>query len=95
MKRLESAIRKESVPEGDLNNRVLKRDREKPEDGDFNCGSLKIRAIDDLRKLNIKQLREQASLSGVSASGSKKELLERLCKDSQTNNDDIVEGICI
>ncbi|XP_023744602.1 poly [ADP-ribose] polymerase 2 [Lactuca sativa] len=93
VKRLESAIRKESVPEGDLNNRVLKRDREKPEDGDFNCGSLKIRAIDDLRKLNIKQLREQASLSGVSASGSKKELLERLCKDSQTNNDDIVEEI--
>ncbi|CAI9288697.1 unnamed protein product [Lactuca saligna] len=93
VKRLESAIRKESVPEGDLNNRVLKRDREKPEDGDFNCGSLKIRAIDDLRKLNIKQLREQASLIGVSASGSKKELLERLCNDSQTNNDDIVEEI--
>ncbi|KAI3679926.1 hypothetical protein L2E82_50906 [Cichorium intybus] len=91
VKRLESAIRKESVPAGDSNARVLKREREKPEDGDFNCNTLKIRAIDDLRKLNIRQLREHASLSGVSASGSKKEVLERLCKDSQTNNEEIVE----
>ncbi|KAI3521485.1 hypothetical protein L1887_10953 [Cichorium endivia] len=80
VKRLEYAIRKESVLAGDSNTRLLKREREKPEDGDFNCNTLKIRAIDDLRKLDIKQLREHASLIRVSASGSKKELLRGCAK---------------
>ncbi|KAI3753476.1 hypothetical protein L2E82_25530 [Cichorium intybus] len=93
VKRLESTIRKESVLAGNSNTRLLKREREKPEDGDFNCNTLKIRAIDGLWKLDIKQLREHASLSGVSASGSKKELFERLCKDSKTNNEDTSESM--
>lgn len=86
-KRLEYAIRKESLPSS---NRLEKRKRENSEDGDFNQ---KIRTIDELRNLSIKQLRQQASLRGVLTSGSKNELLERLCKDSQTPNQDIVEEI--
>ncbi|KAI3765298.1 hypothetical protein L2E82_15328 [Cichorium intybus] len=77
VKRLESTIRKESVLAGNSNTRLLKRER----------------AIDGLRKLDIKQLREHESLSGVSASGSKKELFERLCKDSKTNNEDTSESM--
>ncbi|KAI3668282.1 hypothetical protein L6452_43359 [Arctium lappa] len=88
VKRLESAIRKEeSLPS---NNRLEKRERENSEDGDFNQ---KIRAIDDLRNLSIKQLRQQASLRGVSTIGSKKQLLERLCEHTQIKNEDIVEEI--
>lgn len=89
VKRLESAISKESVPVTDSNN---KRDREESEDGDF---KLKIRAIDDLRGLSVKQLREEALVRGVSVNGSKKELLQRLCDDPQTNSHNVVEkGIC-
>ncbi|KAJ9543118.1 hypothetical protein OSB04_022825 [Centaurea solstitialis] len=97
VKRLESAIRKESLPPS--SNRLEKRERyadifleeereEASVDGDFNC---KIRAVGELRSLNIKQLRERASLIGVSASGSKKQLIERLCEDSQTKNENILE----
>ncbi|KAK1428165.1 hypothetical protein QVD17_16993 [Tagetes erecta] len=87
VKRLESAIRQELDPVTDLNN---KRDRE---DGDFKHESVKIRAIDDLRGLSIKQLREEASARGVCSSGSKKELLQRLCDDPQTNTHNVVEEV--
>ncbi|KAI3682761.1 hypothetical protein L1987_82991 [Smallanthus sonchifolius] len=93
VKRLECAIRKESVPVTDSDNRLEKRAREESADGDFKCASSKIRAIGDLRSLSIKQLREEASLRGVSTGGSKKELIERLCEDSQTNTQNIVEEI--
>ncbi|KAL3648050.1 Poly [ADP-ribose] polymerase 2 [Castilleja foliolosa] len=47
--------------------------------------TMKVRDIDDLRAMNVKQLREEAVTRGISAAGTKKELLERLCAD----NDDI------
>ncbi|KAD3338172.1 hypothetical protein E3N88_33693 [Mikania micrantha] len=93
LKRLESAIRNESVSVTDSNSRLVKRAREESEDGDFKCGPAKIRAIDDLKGLSIKQLREEASVRGVSTNGSKKELIERLCEDSQTNTQRIAEEI--
>lgn len=44
--------------------------------------------------MGIRQLREQAALRGVSSSGSKKELLERLCEDSKDQDlEDIPEGM--
>ena len=44
--------------------------------------------------MGIRQLREQADLRGVSSSGSKKELLERLCEDSKDQDlKDIPEGM--
>lgn len=42
----------------------------------------KVKAIDELQRMNIKQLREEAATRGISASGTKKELMDRLC----TNN---------
>ncbi|GER24726.1 poly [ADP-ribose] polymerase family protein [Striga asiatica] len=55
---------------------------------DGNAGShalQKVKTIDDMRGMNIKQLREEAGTRGLSAVGTKKELLERLCAD----NDDV------
>lgn len=37
---------------------------------------------DELQAMNIKHLREEANIRGISASGTKKELLERLCCDN-------------
>ncbi|CAK7348323.1 unnamed protein product [Dovyalis caffra] len=48
-----------------------------------NIVSEKIKAIEDLRDMGIRQLREQAILRGLSSTGSKKELLYRLCAESE------------
>ncbi|MFS7901678.1 putative NAD(+) ADP-ribosyltransferase transcription regulator SAP family [Helianthus anomalus] len=94
VKRLESAIRKEPVPVTDSDtSRLEKRAREESEDGDYKSGLVKVRAVDDLRSLSVKQLREEAVLRGVSTGGSKRELIERLCDDSQANNRTVVEEI--
>ncbi|XP_047308044.1 poly [ADP-ribose] polymerase 2-like [Impatiens glandulifera] len=91
VKRLEAAIRKEikqsKVLEDDSSTRN-KRQRES-EDG-VPTGSDKIRAMDKFRAMNVQNLREHASLRGISTSGTKKELLERLCADSENdlNNGD-------
>ncbi|KAI5565170.1 hypothetical protein BDE02_14G107000 [Populus trichocarpa] len=45
--------------------------------------SEKIKAIEDLHDMGTRQLREQAILRGLSSSGSKKELLDRLCAESE------------
>lgn len=54
-------------------------------------GPSKLKAVDGFRELGIQQLREEAKRRGISSSGSKKELLERLCgdaeKDSATANE--------
>lgn len=49
----------------------------------------KIKAIEKLRGMGIRQLRELAALRGVSETGSKKEILERLCDDS--DDQDLLE----
>ncbi|KAL6271855.1 hypothetical protein ACE6H2_028766 [Prunus campanulata] len=64
-----------------------KRGRQSNEDGE-STGSKKIKATDEFRDMSVKQLREQATLRGISATGSKKELLERLSEDA----DDIPLG---
>lgn len=62
-----------------------KRERE-PEDG-FSDGAGKVGAVEKFRGMSIQQLREEARIQGVSTSGTKKELLERLCNSSQNNSD--------
>uniref|UniRef100_UPI001CB9A93C poly [ADP-ribose] polymerase 2 n=1 Tax=Erigeron canadensis TaxID=72917 RepID=UPI001CB9A93C len=89
VKRLDSAIRKECNNDDKLG----KRKREESQDGDFESGSVKVRAVDELKKLSVKQLREEAVVCGVSSGGSKKELLGRLCNEPETNAKDIVEEI--
>ncbi|KAL3827816.1 hypothetical protein ACJIZ3_016618 [Penstemon smallii] len=48
----------------------------------------KIKTVDELQTLNLKQLREEAVVRGIAASGTKKELLERLCSDNDSIADD-------
>lgn len=57
------------------------------DDGDSN----KIDSVEEFRRMNVKQLREQASLRGIPANGTKKELLERLCKDAEKCSDLVEE----
>lgn len=41
--------------------------------------------IDELRSMTVKQLREEASTRGISAAGTKQELLERLSASDDKN----------
>ncbi|PIA61335.1 hypothetical protein AQUCO_00300704v1 [Aquilegia coerulea] len=49
----------------------------------------KIDDVEKLRAMGIRQLREQATLRGVLTTGSKKELLDRLCSDSQKGPEEL------
>ncbi|KAH6813942.1 polymerase [Perilla frutescens var. frutescens] len=53
-------------------------EEDKQENADSNAPQ-NVKAIDELQRMNIKQLREEAATRGISASGTKKELLDRLC----------------
>ncbi|PWA92131.1 Poly [Artemisia annua] len=81
VKRLESAIRKDSVPGGDSNTRLEKRARDESQDQELNNESNRIRAVDELKNVSIQELRKEAENRGISTSGTKKELLERFCND--------------
>lgn len=91
VRRLESAIRKENKQSTSDPKTSKKRLRgDDSEMGDSN-GSDKIKATDMFRSMGVKQLREEANLRGISASGLKKELIDRLCNaDAETNSKDIV-----
>ncbi|XP_041018199.1 poly [ADP-ribose] polymerase 2 isoform X2 [Juglans microcarpa x Juglans regia] len=84
VRRLEAALRKEKKQQttgtdGDAStNKKRQRDSE---NGDSSVPG-KIKAIEKLRGMGIRQLRELAAHRGVSETGSKKEILERLCEDS-------------
>lgn len=70
-----------------------KRGRES-DDIDSN-GSEKIKATEEFQQMGVKQLRKQVDLRGLSRAGTKKELLERLCKDVEDNDskDTLSQGI--
>lgn len=53
---------------------------------------MKIKAVDEFRSMNVKELREQAALRGISTAGTKKEILERLCTDVDENSGDNDQG---
>uniref|UniRef100_UPI0005C83067 poly [ADP-ribose] polymerase 2 n=1 Tax=Fragaria vesca subsp. vesca TaxID=101020 RepID=UPI0005C83067 len=88
--RLESALLQDNNQTADAGDGSVtkKRGRNSNEDED-SAASEKIKATEKFRSMNIKQLREEATLRGVAATGSKKELLERLCEDSGKDSDDI------
>lgn len=46
---------------------------------------LKIKTSDELQRMTRNQLREEAATTGISASGTKRELLDRLC----SHNDNV------
>ncbi|MBA0560208.1 hypothetical protein Golob_017122 [Gossypium lobatum] len=89
--RLEDALLKERKKEeengGKANNAIgnNKRKRGRESDVSNNEDSDKVNAVEEFRQMNVKQLREQATLRGLSTVGTKKELLERLCEDADKN----------
>ncbi|KAK2649496.1 hypothetical protein Ddye_016985 [Dipteronia dyeriana] len=80
VQRLEEAMDQENKRSVD----GKKRPRESEQNDDLD-GSEKKKVYEDFRQMGVKQLREQANLRGLSKTGSKKELLERLCKDAEEN----------
>ncbi|KAL5561434.1 hypothetical protein UlMin_031181 [Ulmus minor] len=96
VRRLESAMRKESKQLGEATDGLAskKRGRDLEEERDSNGNvSDKIKTVDEFRGMGIQQLREQAALCGISATGSKKELLERLCEHSEKGSNDVSEEL--
>ncbi|OAY61835.1 poly [ADP-ribose] polymerase 2-A [Manihot esculenta] len=77
--RLESALEQENKQTTDTIDARGSRKRERDTQDGVSNGAGKIKAIENFREMNIKQLREQAKLRGVSTNGTKKEILERLC----------------
>ena len=82
MERLEEAIAEDAKK--DESKRKRKRNLDSSDGADE---SNKLIAIGELRAMNVKELREEASKRGLVETGTKKDLLERLCNDA--NNDSI------
>ena len=83
-KRKEEEENKENDANIGFQNNKKKRGREV--DVNDNEDSNKVKTVEEFRQMNVKQLREQASLRGLLAVGTKKELLERLCEDADKNS---------
>lgn len=45
--------------------------------------------------MGVRQLREQASLRGISEAGSKRELVERICADIEKDSEVVGEGMLL
>ncbi|XP_015159900.1 poly [ADP-ribose] polymerase 2-like isoform X2 [Solanum tuberosum] len=90
VKRLEEAIEEED------NKKILNGDKKKSRVDSDSIGSGKMNAVEEYKKMSVKELREVATTCGISSSGSKKELVFRLCvaADSQKNDskDDLGVG---
>lgn len=83
---------KNSEQRMDLNSKRQRVDENEDGDGGNEDESKKIMATESFRKMGISELREQARLRGVLTTGSKKELLERLCSNVEkqsSNLDDL------
>lgn len=95
VRRLESAIRQEETNKQSIdstdNSTSKKRPRETENNGDSN-GTEKIKAVDRFRDISIQQLRKEAALRGLSKTGSKKQLIERLCTDYQEDSNAVIEA---
>ncbi|PPS00040.1 hypothetical protein GOBAR_AA20633 [Gossypium barbadense] len=89
--RLEDALLKERKKEeengGKANNAIGNNKRKRGRESDVcnNEDSDKVNAVEEFRQMNVKQLREQATLRRLSTVGTRKELLERLCEDADKN----------
>lgn len=90
VRRLEAAIRDESDKLKDSKGRKRQRDDEAKDV--VTEAPRKRKAIDELRSMTVKQLREEASNRGISAAGTKQELLERLSATDNENASDNEQG---
>ncbi|XVE77604.1 hypothetical protein DITRI_Ditri13aG0076500 [Diplodiscus trichospermus] len=93
VQRLEEALLKEKKKEEEENKendanigfQNNKKKRERVLDFNDNEDSNKVKVVEEFRQMNVKQLREQSTLRGLSAVGTKKELVQRLCEDADNN----------
>ncbi|KAK4338120.1 hypothetical protein RND71_042607 [Anisodus tanguticus] len=81
VKRLEEAIEEE-------NKKQLNGDRKRSRIDSDSIGSGKMNAVEDYKKMCVKELREVATSRGISTTGSKKELVQRLCAASDSQNNE-------
>ncbi|XP_060207936.1 poly [ADP-ribose] polymerase 2 isoform X2 [Lycium barbarum] len=82
VKRLEEVIEEE-------NKKKLNGDRKRSRVDNFDSiGSGKMNAVEDFKKMSVKELRELATSRGISSNGSKKELVERLCASADSQNNE-------
>ncbi|XP_009618006.1 poly [ADP-ribose] polymerase 2 [Nicotiana tabacum] len=84
VRRLEEAIEEEE------NKKQLNDDRKRLRDDDCDSNGKKMKTLtveEEYKKMSVKELRELATSLGVSTNGSKKELVERLCAASDSQND--------
>lgn len=70
-----------------------KRGRDSEDGGNLN-GSDLIRDVEKLREMKVQELRDEAVRRGIASTGSKKELLKRICEDCENEKEeDETEGI--
>lgn len=93
VRRLEAAIRGERG-EAEEDSKGRKRERDCESEGADAEAPPKRKAVDELRGMTVKQLREEASARGISAAGTKQELLERLSGADDENVADNGQGNC-
>lgn len=95
LRRLELAIREETKKSVDSVNDPVSKKRETEDENVDPNGPEKIKAVDRFGEMGVRQLRDEAVRLGLSAGGSKKELLERLRTGSQNDSIDVSEGIYV
>ncbi|XP_022953703.1 poly [ADP-ribose] polymerase 2-like [Cucurbita moschata] len=91
--RLESAIRDEekSLKGKDAAATNRKKRGRDSEDARNSDGSDLIRDVEKLREMNAQQLRDEAVRRGIASTGSKKELLKRICDDCEKKKEEEAE----
>uniref|UniRef100_A0A0V0I5D9 Putative ovule protein n=1 Tax=Solanum chacoense TaxID=4108 RepID=A0A0V0I5D9_SOLCH len=84
VKRLEEAIEVEE----EENKKKLNGDKKRSRVDSDSIGSVKMNDVEEYKKMSVKELREVATSRGISSTGSKKELVERLCDGADSQNND-------
>ncbi|XP_015083642.1 poly [ADP-ribose] polymerase 2-like [Solanum pennellii] len=83
-KRLEEAIEEEE----EENKKKLNGDKKRSRVDSDSIGSGKMNTVEEYKKMSVKELRDVATSRGISSTGSKKELVERLCAAADSHKND-------
>ncbi|KAA0067989.1 poly [Cucumis melo var. makuwa] len=90
VRRLESAILEEETllkGKGVVSIDGKKRGRDSEDGGNLN-GSDLISDVEKLREMKVQELRDEAVRRGIASTGSKKELLKRICEDCENEKEE-------
>lgn len=88
VRRLELAVKEEEEEEKGKKSRDADGDlisRKRQRDDDNGDSKDKVKATKDFQEMSAKELRQEASLRGISTSGSKKQLIDRLSSDADAD----------